>query len=251
MHSILIRIYRSDPRQGIRCLSLKSGLCTVCLIAQLSCPTLFDPMDCSSPGSSVHGILQARILEWAAIPFSRWIFLTHGLNPGLLHCRQFLYHLSHQGSLVCYLLTYTDCPCASNMYLPGKVVVVVVQSISCVWLFWPHGLQRARLPCPSPSTGVCSNSCPLSWWCHPIIPSFVILFCLQSFPASGSFAMSQLFASGGLSIGASALQMNIQDLFPLGLTSGQNIVHWRREWQTTSVFLPWEPHEQYERIRLL
>ena len=70
-------------------------------------------MDCNSPGFSVYGILQARILEWAAIPFSRWIFLTHELNPGLLHCRQFLYHLSHQGSLVCYLLTYTDCPCAS------------------------------------------------------------------------------------------------------------------------------------------
>ena len=59
----------------------------------------------------------------------------------------------------------------------------------------PHGLQHTRLPCPSPSLGVCSNSCPLSWWCHPIISSSVIPFssCLQSFPASGSFPMSQLF----------------------------------------------------------
>ena len=60
-----------------------------------SCPTLLDPMDCSPPGSSVHRILQARILEWVAIPFFRGIFLTQGLNPGLLHCRKiFFYHLS-------------------------------------------------------------------------------------------------------------------------------------------------------------
>ena len=66
-------------------------------------------------------------------------------------------------------------------------------------------LQHARLPCPSPSPGVCSNLCPLSWWCHPSISSSVIPFssCLQSFPASGSFLMSQLFASWDQSIGAS------------------------------------------------
>ena len=62
-----------------------------------SCPTLCDPMDCSQPGSSVHGILQARVLEWVAIPSPR-IFLTQGLNLRLLHCRQILYHLSYQGS---------------------------------------------------------------------------------------------------------------------------------------------------------
>ena len=67
------------------------------LVAQ-SCPTLCDSMDCIPPGSSVLGILQARMLEWVAIPFSRGIFLTQGLNPGLLHCRRILYHLSHQGS---------------------------------------------------------------------------------------------------------------------------------------------------------
>ena len=62
------------------------------------CTTLCNPMDCSLPGSSVHGIFQARILEWVGISFSKQIFLTQGLNPGLLHCRQILYHLSHQGS---------------------------------------------------------------------------------------------------------------------------------------------------------
>ena len=91
--------------------------------------------------------------------------------------------------------------------------------------FWLHGLQHARLPCPSPTPEACSNSCPLSWWYHPTISSSVISFssCLQSCPASGSFPISQFFASGGQSIGASAsasvLLMNIQDWLPLGLTS--------------------------------
>ena len=89
---------------------------------------------------------------------------------------------------------------------------------------WPHGLQHTRLPCPSPTPGPCWNSCPLSQWCHPTISSLVIPFssCLQSFPASGSFPVSQLFASGGQSIGVSAsasvLPMNIQDWFSLGWT---------------------------------
>ena len=86
---------------------------------------------------------------------------------------------------------------------------------------WPHELQHARLPCPSPTPGACSNSCPLSWWGYPTISfSVVSSSCLQSFPASGSFPMSQLFTSGGQSIGASAsesvLPMTIQDWFPLG-----------------------------------
>ena len=88
----------------------------------------------------------------------------------------------------------------------------------------PHGRQHTRLPCPSPTPRVYSNSCPLSQWCHPTISSSVIPFSshLQSFPASGSFQMSQLFASGGQSIGVSAsasvLPMNIQNWFPLGWT---------------------------------
>ena len=86
----------------------------------------------------------------------------------------------------------------------------------------PHGLQHTRLPCPRLSPGVCSH--PLSWWCHPTILSSVTPFssCSQSFPASGSFPMSWLFASGGQSIGASALAsvlpMNIQGSFPLEWT---------------------------------
>ena len=88
----------------------------------------------------------------------------------------------------------------------------------------PHGLQHARLPCPSPTPGVYSNSCPLNRWCYPSILSSVIPFfsCLQSFPASESFLMSWLFASGGqnfgASVSASVLPMNIQGWFPLGLT---------------------------------
>ena len=88
-----------------------------------------------------------------------------------------------------------------------------------------HGLQPARPPCPSPTTGAYTNSCPLSQWCHPTISSSVVPFssCLQSFPASWSFQMSQFFASGDQSIGVSAsssvLPMNIQDWFPLGWTA--------------------------------
>ena len=88
----------------------------------------------------------------------------------------------------------------------------------------PHELQHARLPCPSPTPGAYSNSCPSSRWCQPTFSSSVGPFSsrLQSFPASGSFQMSQFFTSGGQSIGASALAsvlpMNIQDWFPLGLT---------------------------------
>ena len=88
----------------------------------------------------------------------------------------------------------------------------------------PHGLQHARSPCPSPSPGSCSNSCPLNQWCHPTFASSVIPFssCLQFFPASGSFLMSWLFTSGsqslGASVSASVLPMNIQDWFPWGWT---------------------------------
>ena len=88
----------------------------------------------------------------------------------------------------------------------------------------PHGLQHVRPPCPSPTPGVYSNSCPLSRWCHPTVSSSVIHFPshLQFFPTSGSFPMSQFFASGGQSIGVSALAsvlpMNIQAWFPLGWT---------------------------------
>ena len=80
--------------------------------------------------------------------------------------------------------------------------------------FWPYGLQNIRLSCPSPSPGVCTSSCPLNWWRHPTISSSVTIFCLQSFPASGSFPMSWLFALSGQSIrasvSASVLPVSIQ-----------------------------------------
>ena len=97
-----------------------------------------------------------------------------------------------------------------------------VQSVMSNPLQW-HGLQHVRPPYPSPTPGAYSNSCPLSLWCHPTFSSSVVpLSCLQSFPALGSFQMSQFFASDGQSIGVSAsasvLPMYIQDWFPLGLT---------------------------------
>jgi len=88
----------------------------------------------------------------------------------------------------------------------------------------PHGLQHTRIPCSTPTPRAYSNSHPLSQWCHPTVSSSVTTFSshLQSFPASGSFQMNQLFTSGGQSIGVSAsasvLSMNIQDWFPLGWT---------------------------------
>ena len=132
----------------------------------------------------------------------------------------------------------------------------------------PHGLQHARLPCWSPTPGVYSKSCPLSWWCHPTIASSVIPFSshLQPFPASGAFQMSQFSASGGQSMGVSAsasvLPKNIQDWFPLGWTGWISLLSkglsrvfsnttvqkhqfisaqlslWRRQWQPTPVLLP-------------
>ena len=107
-------------------------------------------------------------------------------------------------------------PVAKNCCCCCYVASVVSRSLR------PHELQHARPPCPSPTPGVYFNSCPSSWWCHQTISSSVVPFSsrLQSFPASGSFPMSQLFAWGGQSIGVSAsvLPMNIQDWFPLGWT---------------------------------
>ena len=127
-------------------------------------------MDCSLPGSTITGILQARVLEW------------HDISSVQFSC-----------------LIMSDSP-------------------------WPHELQHTSPPCPSPSPRACTNSCPSMQWCQPTILFSVIPFssCFQSFPESGSFPTSQLFASGGQSIGVSAsksvLPMNIQDLFLLGLT---------------------------------
>ena len=121
------------------------------------------------------------------------IFLTQESNPCFLHWQM--------GSL---LLSYQFSSVQSSHS-------IMYNSL------WPHGLQHSRPPCPSPTPRVYSNSCPSSRWCHPTISSSVVHFSphLQSFPASGSFQMSQLFTSGGQSIGASAstsvLPMNTQD----------------------------------------
>ena len=132
--------------------------------------------------------------------------------------------------------------CLSCYSLRIKVLWIILMLKVCCFIFfifslllffsgsvvpdslWPHGLQHARLPSPSPSPRVCSNICPLNLWCYPTISSSVIPFssCLQPFPRSGSFPISQLFPAGGQGIealaSASALSMNIQAWFPLGLT---------------------------------
>ena len=137
------------------------------------------------------------------------------------------------------VVTYLKCPndgaqsfhsCSRNV--SSRLNITTGSSLSSVQFtrsvmsnsLQPHRLQHTRPPCPSPTPGVYTNFCPLSRWCHPIISSSVVPFCscLQSFPASGSFPMSQFFASAGQSIGVSAstsvLPMNIQDWFPLGWT---------------------------------
>ena len=174
------------------------------LVAQ-SCPTLCDPIDCSPTGFSTYGILQATILEQVVIPHSRvsshpkdWIKLS------------FL-----QADSLSSELQGKSYPCFSSVQFSRSVMSDSL---------WPHGLQYARPPCPSPTPGVYSNSCPLIRWYHPTISSSLIPFssCLQSLPASGSSQMSQFFIWGGQSIGVSAsvsvLPRNIQDWFPLGWT---------------------------------
>ena len=118
-----------------------------------------------------------------------------------------------------YIFHFTDILTLSFYF------IFSINSVTQSYLtLWCHGPQQARPPCPSPTPRVYLNSCPLSRWCHPTISSSVVSFSsrLQSFPASGSFQMSQLFTSGGQSIGVpastSVLPMNIQDWFSLGLS---------------------------------
>ena len=114
-------------------------------------------------------------------------------------------------------------PCFKQLWIGHFSSVQFSRSVMSDSL-WPCELQHARLPCPSPTPGACTNSCLSSWWCHPTISSSVVPFfsCIQSFPSSGSFPRSQFFTSGGQSIGVSALAsvlpMNIQGWFPLGFT---------------------------------
>ena len=122
----------------------------------------------------------------------------------------------------CVLLEYSlNCTLVICVLLSMRVISSVAQSCPTLQA---HELQHARTPCPSLTPRVHPNSCPLCRWCHPTISSSVVPFssCLQSFPTSGSFQMSQLFASGGQSIGVlastSVLPMNIQHWFPFGWT---------------------------------
>ena len=164
-------------------------------------PTLCNPMEFSLPGPSVQKILQGRILEWVAISFSRrssW-------------ARDWTWVSRIAGRFVT-VWTTREAP---------HIIVQFSRSVVSDSL-WPQGLQHTRPPCPLPTSGVYSNSHPSSGWCHPTISSSVMPLSspLQSFPASGSFPMSQFFSSSGQSTGVSAsasvLPMNIQDWFPLG-----------------------------------
>ena len=161
--------------------------------------------------------------------------------------RQILYHWTTREAQICFIVfpinptwhqllrkAYSLILCKSSSYFCYHVHLILYlwsslsqfSSVSSVLSdsLQLHGLQHTRPPCPSPTPGASSNSCPSSWWCHPTISFSVILLssCFQSCSASGSFPMSQLFASGGQSIvvsaSASVLPMNIQDWFPLGLT---------------------------------
>ena len=139
-------------------------------------------------------------------------------TPKLVHIPWIIYNAFILNASVKMSLETTNCllPFKSNNTCVQFSRSVVSDSL------WPHGLQHSRPPCSSPTPRVYSNSCPLSWWCHPTISSSVVPFShLQSFSASGSFPVSQFFVSGGQSIGVSAsasgLLLNIQDWFPLRL----------------------------------
>ena len=149
-----------------------------------------------------------------------------------LHLRSFYQHhyfffffwqtLSSQPRETCVQPNSLSKPCNSIKYETRNALLFIHQVVSDS--LWPHEHQRTRLPCLSLSLRACSNSCPLSQWCHPTISSSITPFssCPQSFPASESFPVSQLFTSGGQSTGASAsasvLPMNIQGWFSLELT---------------------------------
>ena len=244
-----------------------------CCSVSKSCLSLWDPMDCSTPGSPVLHYPP----EFAQIHV-HWIGDTiqssHSLLPPLF---PFAFNLSqHQGPFQWVGSSHQAAKSfgasASASVLPMNIqgwfplgltglisllsklhlwiksnvsfitwislFIISVKILSQVYSIWsvsqfshsvmsdslrPHGLQQARPPCPSPTPGVYSDSHPLSQWCHPTISSSAVCFsCPQTFPASGSFQMSHLFASGDHSIGVSAsasvFPMHIQDWFPLGWT---------------------------------
>ena len=194
------------------------------LVAQ-SCPTLFDTTDCSPPpGCSVHAVLLGRILEWVAIPFSRgssqlrdqtWAPCIAGEFFIIWATREAVVYMSHislfkywshsekkkiqlfkrEGTYVYLWLIHVDVWQKPTQYCKATILqfgsVQFSRSVVSNSL-WPHESQYTRPPCPSPTPGVHSNSCPSSQWCHPAISSSVITFssCPHSLPESESFPMS-------------------------------------------------------------
>ena len=181
-------------------IKMRSWWESCCCLTIQSCPTLWNPMNYRPPGSSIHRILQARILEWVTIPFSRASSQTRD-RTGVPTLQGDSLLLSHWGINIIHfallLVKFHSVQFSSLQFSHS----VMSDSL------WPHELQHARPPCPSPSLGVHANSHPSSQWCHPAISSSVVPFssCPQSLPASKSFPMSQLFVWGGQSIGVSAL----------------------------------------------
>ena len=192
----------------LQCMKVKSES----EVAQ-SCPTPSDHMDCSLPGSSAHGIFQARVLEWVAISFSNaWKWKVKVKSLSCVRLLATTWTAAHQGP--------PSMGFSRHEYWRGVSLPSPFRGSAMSNSLQSHGLQYRRLPCPSPTPEACSNSCSSSRWCNPTISTFVIPFsCLQSFPASGSFPMSQPFASGGQSIGVSAsasvVPKNVEDWFPL------------------------------------
>ena len=173
----------------------------MCAKSLQSCQILCDPVDSSPPGSSVYGI--SRQEQWSRLPCPPpGKFPNPGTEPSSLMSLALaggFFRASFTWSWIQFSSVQFSCSVMSNS-------------------LWPHGLQHTRLTCPSPTPGAYSNSCPSSQWCHSTISSSVIPFSShQSFPASGSFRMGQLFVSGGQSTGASAsaslLPMNVRDWF--------------------------------------
>ena len=174
-------------------------------------------MDCSLPSMEF-----SRQEYWSGLPFPSPEDLP---DPGI-----------EPRSLTLQADAFTSEPSGKPWHLVNsqEMLLILIAWFTLIWVQFshsvmsdslrPHGLQHTKLPCLSPTPRACSNSCPSSWWCHPTISSSIIPFssCLQSFPASGSFPISQFFESGSQSIGASAsasvLLKNIQDWFLLGLT---------------------------------
>ena len=223
-----------------------------CLVAK-SCPALCNSMHYSPPGSSVHGDIPDKNSGVGWHFLFQEIFLTQKLNPETPPLSPANFHpiktlislnvrvvvvsyiclnrVSGSVAVHCFSWFSSVTPWASQSPLPEGMLVRALPAgsfqFSCSVVsdsLQPRELQHTRPHCPSPTPRVYLNSCPLSRWCHPTISSSIIPFssCLQSFPTSGSFQMSQLFTSCGQNIGVSGstsvLPMNTQDWSPLGWT---------------------------------